>query len=353
MVAGSEWGETTWVTLMKLSEGADEYYSTVEDALQEATDAQEEYIASLKDTSLTIDKWLDDLAISDLAPVQSAAEWSRQYEEAKAKASAATATEADVSDYLNFATKYLGFEKSYGTKGSYQAIYDAVTGDVAAMGGAKDTLLSVAQQQLTALKSIVDNTAVLAAIPLASGVAGPVVEAALSPAAADVQAAAEAVVNQIFPLSSVRPVATALGQAGVTPVEVPTAQYELNTVMLQIAQSIQASFGNAQGNAFSMGNVVPFSNGGIYNAPTIFPMADGMGLLGEAGPEAIMPLKRGRDGKLGVSMDNVVSIDDARAERESIIHNHIYIDGKEIQYVVTKGMKTNADLIASTRRAVA
>jgi hypothetical protein len=37
---------------------------------------------------------------------------------------------------------------------------------------------------------------------------------------------------------------------------------------------------------------------------------------------------------------------------ETTIHNHIYIDGKEIQYVVTKGMKTNPDLIASTRRAV-
>jgi len=35
--------------------------------------------------------------------------------------------------------------------------------------------------------------------------------------------------------------------------------------------------------------------------PTMFPMNGGKtGLMGEAGPEAIMPLKRGANGKLGV-----------------------------------------------------
>ena len=40
--------------------------------------------------------------------------------------------------------------------------------------------------------------------------------------------------------------------------------------------------------------------GGIVYRPTLFPMANGMGLMGEAGPEGVLPLKRGRDGKLGV-----------------------------------------------------
>lgn len=39
----------------------------------------------------------------------------------------------------------------------------------------------------------------------------------------------------------------------------------------------------------------------IVSSPTIFPFAKGVGLMGEAGPEAIMPLKRGPDGTLGVS----------------------------------------------------
>jgi hypothetical protein len=57
---------------------------------------------------------------------------------------------------------------------------------------------------------------------------------------------------------------------------------------------------SANGNAFWGGNVIPFANGGVVSSPTMFPMARGMGLMGEAGPEAIMPLQRGADGKLGV-----------------------------------------------------
>jgi hypothetical protein len=56
----------------------------------------------------------------------------------------------------------------------------------------------------------------------------------------------------------------------------------------------------ANGGAFSQGKVMPFANGGIVSSPTSFPMRGGRGLMGEAGPEAIMPLARGPDGRLGV-----------------------------------------------------
>ena len=59
-------------------------------------------------------------------------------------------------------------------------------------------------------------------------------------------------------------------------------------------------FANANGNAFNNGHVMPFADGGIVNSPMLFPMRGGTGLMGEAGPEAIMPLARGADGKLGV-----------------------------------------------------
>jgi hypothetical protein len=64
-------------------------------------------------------------------------------------------------------------------------------------------------------------------------------------------------------------------------------------------------FMNADGNAFSAGRQIQaYANGGVVGGPTYFPMAGGKtGLMGEAGPEAIMPLKRGKDGKLGVSVD--------------------------------------------------
>jgi TP901 family phage tail tape measure protein len=57
---------------------------------------------------------------------------------------------------------------------------------------------------------------------------------------------------------------------------------------------------NANGNAFGANGIIPFAKGGIVNSPTVFPFAKGIGLMGEAGPEAILPLKRGADGSLGV-----------------------------------------------------
>jgi phage-related minor tail protein len=58
--------------------------------------------------------------------------------------------------------------------------------------------------------------------------------------------------------------------------------------------------GNAHGNLFQSGGVQPFAEGGVVASPTYFPMSRGLGLMGEAGAEAIMPLSRGADGKLGV-----------------------------------------------------
>lgn len=55
-------------------------------------------------------------------------------------------------------------------------------------------------------------------------------------------------------------------------------------------------------------NVGFFADGGVVTSPTLFKFASGgagnFGLMAEAGPEAIMPLKRGRDGKLGVASSN-------------------------------------------------
>ena len=79
-------------------------------------------------------------------------------------------------------------------------------------------------------------------------------------------------------------------------------------VRMQIQQSITKPlsnfigglFSNADGNAFVNGQVQKYAYGGIVNRPTLFPMKNGMGLMGEAGAEAILPLRRGANGKLGV-----------------------------------------------------
>jgi lambda family phage tail tape measure protein len=57
----------------------------------------------------------------------------------------------------------------------------------------------------------------------------------------------------------------------------------------------------ARGGVIAAGRVRPFAAGGVVAAPTYFPMRDGTGLMGEAGPEAILPLRRGSDGRLGVA----------------------------------------------------
>ena len=58
----------------------------------------------------------------------------------------------------------------------------------------------------------------------------------------------------------------------------------------------------ANGGAW-MNGVQKFADGGVVSRPTLFPMANGAGLMGEAGPEAIMPLRRNAAGQLGVLSD--------------------------------------------------
>lgn len=71
------------------------------------------------------------------------------------------------------------------------------------------------------------------------------------------------------------------------------------TAMTTGAALLAGKFG--KGGVFQNGHLQAFVQGGVVNQPTYFPMAGGkMGLMGEAGAEAIMPLKRGSDGKLGV-----------------------------------------------------
>lgn len=71
-----------------------------------------------------------------------------------------------------------------------------------------------------------------------------------------------------------------------------------------LSQGVNSLFGGlapfADGAAFSQGRVMPFAKGGVVSRATAFPMRGGTGLMGEAGPEAILPLARGADGRLGV-----------------------------------------------------
>ncbi|WP_296742552.1 phage tail tape measure protein [Mesorhizobium sp.] len=89
------------------------------------------------------------------------------------------------------------------------------------------------------------------------------------------------------------------------------------------------------------GAVKPF--GGVIGTPTYFPLiGGGTGLAGEAGPEAIMPLKRGADGKLGVSGGgggNSITVQIATPDVDSFRRSESYITG-QIARAVARGQRS-------------
>lgn len=91
------------------------------------------------------------------------------------------------------------------------------------------------------------------------------------------------------------------------------------------------------------GAVKPFASGGVIGAPTYFPLiGGGTGLAGEAGPEAIMPLTRGPDGRLGVSGNgggNSITVQIATPDADSFRRSESYITG-QIARAVARGQRS-------------
>ncbi|MEL7542674.1 MAG: phage tail tape measure protein [Pseudomonadota bacterium] len=87
------------------------------------------------------------------------------------------------------------------------------------------------------------------------------------------------------------------------------SEMALKAAFKPIEQSFSSGFGQlfSGGAGFANGGVpgrsvaTPFAAGGVVAAPTAFSFGGGqLGVMGEAGAEAILPLARGADGKLGV-----------------------------------------------------
>lgn len=72
-------------------------------------------------------------------------------------------------------------------------------------------------------------------------------------------------------------------------------------LMGQLTQGLSGALGGMFGGGGMGGPIIPFADGGIIASPGYFPLGRGTGLAGEAGPEAILPLSRGSDGRLGVA----------------------------------------------------
>jgi hypothetical protein len=129
----SDADQEAYVELLRMSGYADEYFSVIEEALEEAADAQKDYIDSLKEMIKTIDDWLANLNLSELAPggvsaQAMGAEYARRYE----AATKTGATAEDIDAFLNIATDTLNFMKNYTGSDTinYKTIYDSVVQDV-------------------------------------------------------------------------------------------------------------------------------------------------------------------------------------------------------------------------------
>lgn len=94
-----------------------------------------------------------------------------------------------------------------------------------------------------------------------------------------------------------------------------------------------------------LGGLTAFANGGVIATPSYFPLRPGgLGLAGEAGPEAILPLARGRDGRLGVASSSAhpaanVTVHIASPDADSFRRSEAYITG-QIARAVARGQRS-------------
>jgi phage-related minor tail protein len=106
--------------------------------------------------------------------------------------------------------------------------------------------------------------------------------------------------------------------------------------------NLTSGFSGVAANA--RGAVKPFAAGGVIGTPTYFPMSDGgLGLAGEAGPEAIVPLARGPDGRLGIAAQGgggqTVIVQISTPDADSFRRSESYVTG-QIARAVARGQRT-------------
>jgi len=114
----------------------------------------------------------------------------------------------------------------------------------------------------------------------------------------------------------------------------------LSAALKPVEQGITGAFQNlfgslatgTQGGGSLLGSVVPFAKGGVVAAPSYFPLGGGLGVAGERGAEAILPLARGADGRLGVraeasSAPFAVNVNISAQDAASFRRSEAYLSG--------------------------
>lgn len=124
----------------------------------------------------------------------------------------------------------------------------------------------------------------------------------------------------------------------------------LNPAAKGLANGLSKLFSNLFGETSDPSDVVgarsitPFAAGGVIASPAYFPLpSGGVGLAGEAGPEAIVPLTRGSDGRLGIAMNGGnaqpnITVQIATPDMQGFRRSEAYITG-QIARAVARGQR--------------
>ena len=129
-----------------------------------------------------------------------------------------------------------------------------------------------------------------------------------------------------------------------------SVQMALRPVTNALGSGLNSLFGGLFGASPSstdlmkmMNSAQPFATGGVIASPGYFPLSSGgLGLAGEAGPEAIMPLARGSDGRLGVAAAGAapanVTVNITTPDADSFRRSVTYLTG-HVARAVARGQR--------------
>jgi phage-related minor tail protein len=113
----------------------------------------------------------------------------------------------------------------------------------------------------------------------------------------------------------------------------------VQSALKPLGKIFSGGFKDDEGGAMT---ITPFASGGVIGAPSYFPMAGGLGLAGEAGPEAIMPLSRGPDGRLGIAggapSTASITVQITTPDADSFRRSEAYVTG-QIARAVARGQR--------------
>lgn len=118
----------------------------------------------------------------------------------------------------------------------------------------------------------------------------------------------------------------------------------VNSAFQSMTSKLPGGLGSMFNGINLAGMIKPFADGGVVSTPTYFPLSGGAGLAGEAGPEAIMPLARGADGRLGVAAGGPragasITVNIATPDADSFRRSESYITG-QIARAVARGQRS-------------